>query len=220
MTYWKRPDQMLLKDSPLPSKYIRLFNEQEIRTVKDLCEMEEGLYWNLPFIDKKSHEVIEKHIEDYLTSHMDKPELPQPTAFHIAQYFIDRCHEERRRGNYQSLTNLKLQKLLYYSQGFYLAIYNKPLFPDRIEAWVHGPTVPSVYKRLQRYGYNTIPEGVNVFIDEDTGKSYSDTHLIEYNRKMKIYNDWLESIQEPVATDKTVMQKFFSFLEKYKDKFK
>jgi len=41
---------------------------------------------------------------------------------------------------------LKLQKLLYYAQGFHLALFNKPLFDDKIEAWKHGPVVRSVYR--------------------------------------------------------------------------
>lgn len=40
------------------------------------------------------------------------------------------------------ISNLKLQKLLYYAQGSFLSIYDKPLFEDPIEAWRHGP-VPS-----------------------------------------------------------------------------
>ena len=40
---------------------------------------------------------------------------------------------------------LKLQKLLYYSQAYFLAVHNKPLFNDDFEAWVDGPVIPSVY---------------------------------------------------------------------------
>ncbi len=43
------------------------------------------------------------------------------------------------------ITNLKLQKLLYYAQGFNLAINNKPLFKEDVLAWEHGPVVREVY---------------------------------------------------------------------------
>lgn len=43
------------------------------------------------------------------------------------------------------VTNLKLQKLLYYAQGFSLAIYDKPLFKEDVLAWEHGPVVREVY---------------------------------------------------------------------------
>ena len=55
------------------------------------------------------------------------------------------------------ISNLKLQKLLYYSQGFSLAINNRPLFRDAIEAWEHGPVVPNVYYKYKDYGSNNIP---------------------------------------------------------------
>ena len=43
-------------------------------------------------------------------------------------------------------SRLKLLKLLYYIQGYHLAMFNTPLFNDKIEAWLHGPVVPSVYQ--------------------------------------------------------------------------
>ncbi len=45
------------------------------------------------------------------------------------------------------LTNLRLQKLLYYVQAWSLVMRGKPMFPERIEAWVHGPVVRDVYGR-------------------------------------------------------------------------
>ena len=46
-------------------------------------------------------------------------------------------------------SRLKLLKLLYYIQGYHLAMFNAPLFNDKMEAWLHGPVVPSVYKWLK-----------------------------------------------------------------------
>lgn len=55
------------------------------------------------------------------------------------------------------ITNLKLQKLLYYAQGFYLAINNgKPLFDEPIVAWAHGPVVASVYHNYKKFGSQII----------------------------------------------------------------
>jgi uncharacterized phage-associated protein len=51
---------------------------------------------------------------------------------------------------YEELTsNLKLQKLLYYQQGFHLAYFGEPLFDEDIEAWMYGPAVPSVYNHFK-----------------------------------------------------------------------
>ncbi len=55
-----------------------------------------------------------------------------------------------------SVTNLKLQKLIYYAQAWHLAIWDEPLFDDRIEAWIHGPVVPPVFGRFKQYRWNPI----------------------------------------------------------------
>lgn len=44
-----------------------------------------------------------------------------------------------------SATTMKLQKLLYYSQGWHLAWDGEPLFSERIEAWANGPVVRDIY---------------------------------------------------------------------------
>lgn len=53
---------------------------------------------------------------------------------------------------FDDLTNMKVNKLLYYAQGHYLVKYGIPLFEDRIEAWAHGPVVPDVYAAFKEYG--------------------------------------------------------------------
>ncbi|MDR1231923.1 MAG: DUF4065 domain-containing protein [Spirochaetaceae bacterium] len=54
--------------------------------------------------------------------------------------------------------NLKLQKLLYYSQGIHLVLHEKtPLFPESIEAWDYGPVVPEVYRAYKQHGFDVIP---------------------------------------------------------------
>lgn len=55
------------------------------------------------------------------------------------------------------LTNLKLQKLLYYEQGYHLAMYGEPLFDEKIEAWFYGPVVPVVYNKYKKYEASGIP---------------------------------------------------------------
>lgn len=76
---------------------------------------------------------------------------PQITASIIADLIITFCNEHG-----DLVTNLKLQKLLYYAQAWYLAFFDEPLFEDRIEAWIRGPVQPEVYARFQHFGYNAI----------------------------------------------------------------
>lgn len=59
----------------------------------------------------------------------------------------------------------KLQKLLYYAYAWTLALLNESvddiqnrLFDEPIEAWIHGPVVPSIYFQFKDYGWNEIPQ--------------------------------------------------------------
>jgi uncharacterized phage-associated protein len=65
-----------------------------------------------------------------------------------------------------SITNLKLQKLLYYSQAWHLAILKKPLFHERIEAWVHGPVVPVVFGIYKASRWNPLSDPGETIIEE------------------------------------------------------
>lgn len=90
------------------------------------------------------------------------------------------------------ITNLKLQKLLFYLQGFWLAEYGEPLFAERVEAWAYGPVVPEIYHAFKRYGrdpFNIEKEGkpIDFATDErrdfflnvyDTFSSYSASALM------------------------------------------
>lgn len=60
-----------------------------------------------------------------------------------------------RAANYgegELMSNMKLQKMLYYQQGFHLAYLDTPLFDEEIEAWMYGPVVPCVYNRFKGNG--------------------------------------------------------------------
>lgn len=50
------------------------------------------------------------------------------------------------------ISNLKLQKLLYYMQGYHIACFKKPLFPEEIEKWQYGPVVPEIYRTFKSFG--------------------------------------------------------------------
>jgi uncharacterized phage-associated protein len=75
----------------------------------------------------------------------------------VARYFLSLSDEEAG----DTISNLKLQKLLYYGQGFHLALFGVPMFPDEIQAWTHGPVVPDIYHAYKTYGSNSIPRPEN-----------------------------------------------------------
>lgn len=70
-------------------------------------------------------------------------------AYDVALYFLFRARELEAG---DTISNLKMQKLLYYAQGHYLAIFDKVLFDDDIEAWKYGPVVKNVYDVFKVYG--------------------------------------------------------------------
>ena len=69
------------------------------------------------------------------------------TALTLANYILTRA---KKQGI--NITNLKLQKILYYVQGYFLAKFDHPLFPDDIQAWTFGPVVPNVYYHFSIFG--------------------------------------------------------------------
>ena len=59
----------------------------------------------------------------------------------------------------ESMTHKKVQKLCYYAQAWYCALYDgSPLFADEIQAWVQGPVVASLYPSFADYRWNEIPQ--------------------------------------------------------------
>ena len=72
----------------------------------------------------------------------------------VADYFLALARDDEDSG--EDISNLKLQKLVYYAQGVNLALYGKPLFEENIEAWTHGPVVPVLYSRFKQFGSGAI----------------------------------------------------------------
>lgn len=70
------------------------------------------------------------------------------SSLDIAKYFIEIANSVDEN----DLTNLKLQKLLYFSQGKFLAKTEQPLFSEDIEAWDLGPVVKNVYSTFKVCG--------------------------------------------------------------------
>ncbi|MBP5490998.1 MAG: DUF4065 domain-containing protein [Lachnospiraceae bacterium] len=56
------------------------------------------------------------------------------------------------------VTPLMLQKLLYFIQGVYSALYGKPIFEEDCRAWIHGPVFPEVYNLFRDFKYNPIDD--------------------------------------------------------------
>ncbi|MDR1236509.1 MAG: DUF4065 domain-containing protein [Holosporaceae bacterium] len=125
------------------------------------------------------------------------------TAVDIAKYIILTAHE-----NGDVITNLKLQKLLYYAQAWYMVHHGgKKLFSDNIEAWKFGPVVKDVYDLYKKFSRNPIDEQVDEgdfarlnpedrkFMDEFLGEFMDHSALSLVNM---IHNEppWKEAFDE------------------------
>ena len=77
------------------------------------------------------------------------------TALQAADFFISAAKAENRSGQ---MTNMKVNKLVYFAQAASLQKRGKPLFTDKIEAWDHGPVVYNVYEQFKPYGRKGISE--------------------------------------------------------------
>jgi len=73
------------------------------------------------------------------------------TAIDVAKYFLYKTSQDG-----DLITNLKMQKLLYYAQAWYLVNFDKSLFEDQIFAWDFGPVVKNVYDRFKKYRHTPI----------------------------------------------------------------
>ncbi|MGN7291290.1 Panacea domain-containing protein [Rhizobium sp. SAFR-030] len=68
-----------------------------------------------------------------------------------------------------SLTNLKLNKLVYFLHGVSLAREEAPLIRNRLECWKNGPVVSSLYHRLKNFGDRDVTQLMS-FQNYETGE--------------------------------------------------
>lgn len=98
----------------------------------------------------------------------------------IVNEFLDLASEEK-------ITNLKLVKLCYIAQGLSLALLDKPLFSEPVEAWQYGPVVPSVYHEFKHFRDQPITEKSVEYINE----KYSETKLEDRELKNIVKLAWV-----------------------------
>lgn len=75
----------------------------------------------------------------------------------IARYYILKGHQENI-----PISPMKLQKLIYFAHGWYLAFFDKSLLSEEIQAWKYGPVIPSVYNEFKAYGNSPISSSFRI----------------------------------------------------------
>lgn len=103
------------------------------------------------------------------------------TCFDVAEYFLAKMDDAAG----DAITNLQLQKLVYYAQGFSLAIIGKPLFEEEFEAWQHGPVITALYMKYEACG----AFGIELPKDFDESKFFAEQKDI-MNQVYKAYGQF------------------------------
>lgn len=104
------------------------------------------------------------------------------SCYDVALYFLKKTDPETN-----DISNLKLQKLLYYAQGYSLAMHNTPLFKQDIFAWQHGPVVTEVYEKYKQFDANPISTSEPLEKELDTEiKDILDTAYFDFGQ----YSAW------------------------------
>lgn len=143
----------------------------------------------------------------------------------IAKFFINRASEETigENGEKEGITNLKLQKLLYFAQASFLSSkMKKAIFSDNIEAWKYGPVVPSVYQDFKDYGNKPIVGEYNLDIDSKDEEllnevwevfgQYSAGHLVDMTHAHKPWKEAYSKGENTVITIKSIQEYYKGLL--------
>ena len=69
----------------------------------------------------------------------------------IANYFLTVAAEHN-----EALTPMKIQKLVYFANGWHLAVKGERLIHEQVEAWPYGPVIPSLYRAFRNYGNQAV----------------------------------------------------------------
>lgn len=76
------------------------------------------------------------------------------SASSIAHMFVNTGIE-----NKLPITQMKLQKMLYFAQGLHLACHDRsPLIEENFQAWKYGPVIPQIYYQYKFYGSDPIQD--------------------------------------------------------------
>ena len=110
-------------------------------------------------------------------------------ALAVANAFIDIAKETGS----SDVTPMKVQKLVYYAHGWYLATQDQPLINEQIEAWQYGPVVRSIYGLAKHYGNGPI----NQFLAEPEFTPSGNIEMVpkmlslDSSRAIKPFLEWI-----------------------------
>ncbi|HJJ98654.1 MAG TPA: DUF4065 domain-containing protein [Methanocorpusculum sp.] len=155
------------------------------------------------------------------------------TALDVANFFIDLANQNPQ--NEEGVTNLRVNKLVYFAQVLSLVRHNKPLFTEEIEAWKYGPVIPTVYYQFKQYGDQRIKDTCGPYSADNLSDDELEL-LLDVVRNYDQYSSWKlaelthteggpwESVYKPHAPNGLITQdslkEYYSDLDSKLDTFK
>ena len=101
----------------------------------------------------------------------------------ICDYVILRLKQEED----MPLSNIKLQKLLFYIQAWHLAFKKNKLFDGDFQAWVHGPVNRQIYDRFNSSKYLYSEINITDIQDLDVIAKLSVEEILHINKVLEVY---------------------------------
>ena len=100
-------------------------------------------------------------------------------AIDVACYIVNKCVHDGKK-----ITDLQLQKIMYYIQRYFLRQERRSLFMDDIEAWMYGPVIPAVYRRYCGFGSSDLYDIDDPTIDFANGEKKAIDDIVEEKRAL------------------------------------
>lgn len=150
------------------------------------------------------------------------------SAMDVANFFVDSL-----RGSEDPMTNARLNKFIYFAQGYCLQRLGRPLFSDEVEAWTYGPVVPEVYhafKTDDKYAHivetkgpydvhEFSPEEINLMLDVIEKYDKLSTRSMIDESHQGPWKQYYNSTKAHVVIPKRELLRYFSSLSSLPDAF-
>lgn len=129
----------------------------------------------------------------------------------IATWFISEFNKKD-----DVITNMKLQKLLYYAQGLSIKYNGCTLFDDAFEKWKYGPVIPDIYKKYSDFGRdpiieNAVPvafsENVQALL-EDVMEEYGQYSAWKLSEMSHDEKPWKNTLQNEQIANSLMFEQF------------
>ncbi|MBU3876588.1 DUF4065 domain-containing protein [Faecalicatena sp. AGMB00832] len=151
-------------------------NSDKLKELKNPYMFKKLLEDNLRDTEERKEEKSFKKASCKVHKELEKLEESKGKIFKVVNWFLAQSSDEA------PITHLALQKLLYFTQCWSIALDGKGIFEDDCQAWVHGAVYPRVYEVFKQFKYMPLPRVEEV-------EHFKDNELIILNAVKTYYYD-------------------------------